>query len=163
VKPTKAQIKAVRHVLYDHTQVTQMIDDIQSINVLMNLSGPPLPENDVRVAVGDGPEWIVQATGALDPSVSEAVTRCHSIAQRLQTIRAALSALDLPHSDKQNLKTALQEQALAWTTRAGLWAQPKSPSDPKGTVAKITAHEKASSAALAKVKAYLQPVKVPGS
>lgn len=158
MKPTHAQIKAVQNVLYDHNQLKQAAQDVQQVNLLMNLSGPPLPANDVRGAVGNGPEWLIQATGQLDPSVAQAVARCRSIAARLQSMRSALGRLDLPSADKQFLMTALKEQALTWSTRATLWEETTAPSDPTGAVAKITAHQTAAFAALGHVQAYLRPI-----
>ncbi len=153
--PTSAQIKAVQAVVRDHAQLRAMKEDIQQINLLMNLAGPPLPENDVRVAVGDGPEWRIPATGALDPAVLEAVSRCQDLAQRLESMSSALGKLDLPSGDRQALVTVLHELALVWTARATLWRNPKPPGDATSAAAAISAHQTASTAAAKKVQAYL--------
>ena len=158
--PTKDQIKAVRAVLYDHAQLKLIAEDIQQINLLMNLAGPPLPSNDVRIAVGTGPRWVIPATGAVDPAVLDAVARCQKLAKRLQAIGDALADLDLPADDKHELTTAMHEQAQTWTARARLWGQAGKPSDPAGALATITAHQTASDAAVKKVTAYLRPVKI---
>ena len=155
--PTAVQIRAVQAVIHDRAQHRAMAEDIQQINLLMNLSGPPLPANDVRVAVGDGPEWRIQHTGAVDPAVLDAVARCEDLARRLESMSGALGHLDLPHDDRQSLVTALHESALTWTARARLWRDPEKPGDPKGVVATITAHQAASDAAAMQVKAYLHP------
>lgn len=157
MKPTPAQIKAVRKVLYDRTQLKQMANDIQQVNLLMNISGPPLPQNDVRIAVGDGPQWFIQTTGAVDPNILSAVASCQSLAKRLLSLRSAVARLQLPPADKQFLTTALNEQALTWSARATLWQQQGAPADPAGAVAQIAAHQAASFAALKHVQAYLRP------
>jgi hypothetical protein len=155
--PTAAQIRAVRQVIHDRARHRAMAEDIQQINLLMNLNptGPPLSSTDVRVAAGDGPEWRIPATGALDPAVVDAVARCEDLAKRFESMSQAIGNLDLPHDDRRSLVTALHESALTWTTRATFWRDPEKPRDPKGTVAAITAHQVASDAAAAKVKAYL--------
>lgn len=157
--PTKAQVRAVRAVLYDHAALAGLAQDIQQINLLMNLAGPPLPPDDVRIAVGTGPQWVIPATGAVDPAVLDAVARCQSLVKRFSAMATAIADLDIPRDDKRHLTTAVREQALTWSARAQLWAEPGAPTDPTGTVANITAHQAAADAAVKQVQAYLRAVK----
>jgi hypothetical protein len=157
-KPTHAQIHAVRKVLYDEQRMKQTALDVEQVNLLMNLTGPPLPLTDPRIAVGDGPDWAVTATGAVDPFVLEAAGRCQSIAKTLLSTRSELSQVDFPAADKQLLMQSLQEQAEVWSARATLWMQTTAPDNVSAAVQNITAHQEAAFGALKNVQAYLRPV-----
>jgi hypothetical protein len=156
-KPTHAQIHAVRKVLYDEQRMKQTALDVEQVNLLMNLIGQPLPLTDPRIAVGDGPDWVIPDTGAVDPAVLEAAGRCQSIASTLLSMRGELSQVDCPAADKQLLMKSLHEQAEVWSARSSLWMKTTAPDDVSAAVRNITAHQQAAFGALKNVQAYLRP------
>jgi hypothetical protein len=155
--PTHAQIAAVHRVLYNPARLKQLAEDFQQLNLLMNLDGPPLATDDSRIAVGDGPDWVVPATGAVDVSVLNAAATAERLAERLLGMRREISHVNCPAADRRRLMTALSEQAQAWSARASLWRETTAPDDVAGAVATITKHERAAGAALAHVQRYLRP------
>lgn len=157
-KPTKKQIQAVQKVLYDRARLAQMAHDFQQLNLFMNLDGPPLAMNDSRLEQGDGPDWVIPATGAVDVLVLDGADRCDQIAARLLTMRKDLSPLAIPASDKQSLMTSLSEQALAWQKRAATWRMTTAPDDVNAAVEAISKHQRVAVDELAHVQPYLRPL-----
>jgi len=149
--PTKSEIKAVQKVLYKHARLQQIFDDYSSIDALMHL--------DMNtVSVGVGPSWFVPATGKLDPTVTEAVKRCHRIAANQRAIAGELKTLKIDPGDRKTLVTAMTEQAASWDARGDAWGQNSAPSEHyiKSTVAKIKQHQANATAAAHEVRAYMK-------
>lgn len=110
--PSKAQIKAVRKVLYQRDRLDKLNVLAKNISVLMNLNpATELPSNDIRNPAGSGPTWFVPATGAVDPGVQEAANDCDKIAAALMAIRNDVSQVSFPHDDKQHLMASLSAEA----------------------------------------------------
>ena len=66
-KPSKKQIRAVRLALYNHQHISRLKFLREQLGVVMNFNHDrPLPEHDIRNPPGSGPNWILQATGAVD-------------------------------------------------------------------------------------------------
>jgi hypothetical protein len=146
-KPTQDQIKAVQAVLYKPQQVRQLRAHASSINVLMNIDNPNGPDK--------GPPWTIQATGQPSSRVIEAIARCRKIAESMRTMSRQLEALALPTAHRRDLRTGLTELAATWDARAAAWEAPGKP-DVQALVGRISAHQKASAKALARVSAYLR-------
>jgi hypothetical protein len=144
--PTKLQIKAVRAVLYERSRLRQISENYRSIDVLLEIA---------PTSVNDGPNWVIQATGKVDPSVLEAAQRARQIASAMQSMAGELGGLSLPGDDRQNLVAALNAQAAAWTARAGAWSVPNA-NGASAAVTTIAAHESAARDAAGKVREYLQ-------
>lgn len=145
----------MRKVLYDRKRLRKMMDEVRSIDVLMN-TGPnaAIAPDDVRVP-GGGPRWLVgEGDGELDPSVAEAADRCRRLAKLLRTTRQELKDVEFDHDDKRELRNALEQQAKAWTARADAWSAPTAP-DVGTAVKEISRHDKESISSYAKVDRYL--------
>ena len=149
--PTRAETKAVQKVLYKHARLQQIFDDYSSIDVLLHL-------NVATDAPGAGPQWFVPATGNEDPSITEAVKRCHRIASNLRATADELKKVDVDVDDRKTLVTAVTEQAASWDARGDAWGQNSSPSEEyiNSAVAKIANHAENASKAAHKVRAYLK-------
>jgi hypothetical protein len=144
--PTKQQIKAVRAVLYKRSRLRQIYGNYRSIDVLLQIA---------PTSVNDGPNWVIQHTGEVDPSVLDAAQRARQIASAMQSMASELGSVSLPGDDRQNLVAALNAQAAAWTARAGAWSVPNA-NGASAAVATIAAHEGAARDAASKVREYLQ-------
>jgi hypothetical protein len=159
VAPSPKQIAAVQKVLYARTRLRKIFDEGESIVRLMNLDpGAALDNTDPRWPAGSGPSWFVPATKKLNPSVAEAAQRCERIADLLVQIRAELTDVDFPSSDKQHLRAALAESAAEWRARGRLWRAPAAPGDAQAAAASVTAHQRASLREFQRVTAYLKDV-----
>lgn len=148
--PTKAQISAVREVLYKRSRLRQIVADVRSIDVLMNLNNPNQP--------GRAPMWRVPATGRVSASVKEAAERCRRIATAHRAMSREISKLELPARDKRVLRTGLDEQAAVWEIRSSVWVAPGKP-DVKTVVDRIKSRQRAAFEASHDVRAYLRPGK----
>jgi hypothetical protein len=146
-KPTPAQIKSVRRILYDPHRVRQMRDDASSISVLLNL------ENQNPSSTFS---WYIPATGALAQEVVEAAQRCRRIATTLLSIRKDLAHVSVPETDRKHLMAALQAQAASWQARANAWAATGQPADTDTLVASISGHVRTALAQAQHVQPYLR-------
>lgn len=156
---SRREIRAVRGVLYDRKRLQDLHTQTTSINVLMNLDpSVPLNPGDVRIQPGAGPNWVIPATGQVDPAVVEAADRCRAIATTLLDMRRELQRLSLDPTDRRHLAAGLAEQAEAWHARADAWSEPGQPADVDAAVASITVHEQASLRHFKKVTRYLAQI-----
>jgi hypothetical protein len=148
--PTQEQIARVRAILYRHSTLTQVRNDLSSIDVLLGLA-PSTP-------AGSGPAWVIPATGRVGPSVTQAAGYARKLASTYLRLADQIGALSsVPAADRAHLVKALASQASAWSARADAWARPEQPSSfqTKAALAAIVRHETAGTAAAQKVTAYL--------
>jgi hypothetical protein len=154
------EVKAVRKVLYDRTRLRKLYAEISSIDVEMNLDPErELDPNDIRGDAGSGPNWVIPATGQVDPGVTEAAKRCAKVAALLRQTSRDLADVSFPRADKRALRDALEEQAKAWSARGRIWAAPGRP-DVQAAVKEINTHHAAAIKSYARVTKYLREVKL---
>jgi hypothetical protein len=146
-KPTAAQVKAVRAVLYKRERLQRILADQRSIEVLMNLNNPAQPNGS--------PTWLIEATGETSVGVTEAASRCQRIAAAFREMSREITPLRLPAADKSDLRTALNEQAIVWERRGAIWGAKEKP-DPGAAVAELKSHLTSAVQALARVVPYLR-------
>jgi hypothetical protein len=157
-KPTTAQVKAVRAVLYQPQRVKDLARLQANLAVVMNLNPDAnLGDGDVCNPPGSGPQWYIPATGAIDDNITLAAGFCDQIAAILLKMRADLAKLDIPAVDRTNLRTALAEEAASWSARGRVWKRPGQPADPRVEVAEISNHFSAALAAAKRVAHYYRP------
>lgn len=153
---SKAEIRAVRKVLYDRGRLRELLDEVRSIDVLMNTDPRAnLPPDDIRVSAGSGPVWVIPSTGEIDPGVLEAAARCRRVAELLRATRAELSDVDFDDGDRRQLSTALDQHAKAWIARARAWSAPGPPDDVRAVAKEINRHDAKAVLAYARVEQYL--------
>lgn len=153
---SEAEIRAVREVLYDRKRLRRLLDEVRSIDVLMNTNPyATLPPDDVRVTAGSGPTWVIPSTGALDPAVLEAADRCGRVAKLLRETRQDLAAVDFDRSDKRHLREALEQHAKAWVARARAWRAPGPPADVESAAREINRHDADAVRSYARAEEYL--------
>jgi hypothetical protein len=158
-KPTQAQIRAVHHALYKRNRLHELKHRLADIRRTMNFNPTaPLSPHDIRNPPGSGPNWFIEATGAIDRPVLEAATLCDKIAEGILEMRHDVAAVDFPADDKHHLMTALKEEAASWTARGKAWRSPDA-SNIDGQVNAILAHVTASVQAAKHVQRYLKPAK----
>src|SRR5262249_35484240 len=115
-----------------------------------------LSPHDIRNPSGSGPNWYIQATGAIDRPVLEAAGVCDKIADTFMEIRHDVSKVDFPARDKQHLMTALREEAASWTARGHAWRNPNA-KNVQAQVDSISKHVQAGVDAARHVQRYLVP------
>ncbi len=151
----RAEIKAVRNVLYERRRIRQLNALIREIDGAMNLDpGRPLQSDDIRNPPGSGPNWFLQATGELDPFVIEAADRCNKVADLLRHIRRDLAEVPFDGSDKRHLREGFEQLAASWEARAAAWRDPAQP-DVEQLMAEGVARFGASVHEFRKVERYL--------
>jgi hypothetical protein len=149
--PTDDEIHAVRKVLYAPARLKTIAEAMLNMSKVMNLDANKLlPPTDVRYPAGSGPQWYYPDTGGLDINITQGAKHAREVAAGILAIRSAISHVAFPQTDKQNLMTALQEEAAVWTTRATLWTDPQPPSDPVSAAAGVQSHLTACARARAK-------------
>jgi hypothetical protein len=146
-KPTRKQIRAVRAVLYKRERLRRLLDDIHSIDVLMNLDNPAQPEG--------APLWVYPANGQIGEGVAEAVKRCRRVAGTLRDIREELAELDVPDRHKHYLRESLEDQAKVWVLRGEVWAATDNP-NVETAVKRLASRQRAAFDKARKVRAYLR-------
>lgn len=108
----------MRRVLYGRRRLRRLYQHASSIDVLMNTDpGRALDPDDTRVRGGDGPNWVIPATGEINSAVLEAARRCDEIASIFLAIRRNLARVNFDRSDKRHLRAGLASQAYAWRAR----------------------------------------------
>jgi len=153
---SKAEVRAVRRVLYDRERLRRMLTEVRSIDILMNTNAnAPLPPDDIRVNSGDGPTWVLLGTGEVDPAVVEAAARCRRVAELLRETRRALKHVDFDRGDRRALRAALDEHAQAWIARADAWVAPRGAVDPAVAAAAINRHDARATREYRRVRPYL--------
>lgn len=152
---SRREIKAVRKVLYKHARLREMLDEVRSIDVLMNTGGKvELAPDDVRVA-GGGPRWVVgEVDPILDPGVAEAADRCRRLAKLLRETSRELKDVEFDAADKRELRNALEAHARAWIARGDAWRTLPAP-DIRDAVKEIGRHDGEAIRSYAKVDPYL--------
>jgi len=150
----KREIKAVRRVLYDRDRLRRMLDEVRSIDVLMN-TGPnaAIAPDSAQVPEG-GPLWYLP-DGSIEPAVLEAADRCRRIASLLRETRRGLKDVDFNADDKRELRNALDAQAKAWIARGKTWSEPGPPTDVDAAVADINRHDMDSIRSYQRVQDYV--------
>jgi hypothetical protein len=152
---SKAEVRAVRRVLYDRERLRRMLTEVRSIDILMNTNqNASLPPDDIRVTAGDGPTWVL-LDGSMDPGVLEAAARCRRVAELLRQTRRALKDVDFDPGDRRRLRAALGEHARAWIARADAWSAPRGAVDPAVAADQINRHDASAMRGYRKVRAYL--------
>ncbi len=156
-KPTQAQIRAVHHALYKRDRLRALKHRLADVRRAMNLNPEiPLSPRDIRNPPGSGPNWFIEATGAVDGIVLDAADLCDMIADAILVMRDDVAAVDFPAEDKHHLMTALQQEAASWTARGNAWRNPNT-SNIEGQVNAILTHVTASVEAAKHVQRYLKP------
>jgi hypothetical protein len=97
-KPTPAQIRAVRAVLYKRARLQRIVADLRSIDVLTNLDNPQV--------AGTAPTWFLEATGGLTTGMAEAANRCKRIGAAYREMARELTPVRMPPDDKADLRVA---------------------------------------------------------
>ncbi|HZQ66429.1 MAG TPA: hypothetical protein VFA66_14525 [Gaiellaceae bacterium] len=146
-KPTAAQIKAVRAVLYKRARLQRIVADLRSIDVLMNFDNPSV--------AGVAPSWFLEATGDLTTGVKEAANRCKRIGSAYREMSRELAAVRIPAADRADLRLALTEQAIVWERRGAIWAEDSAP-DATAAAAELKSHLMSAVRAAARVAPYLR-------
>jgi hypothetical protein len=160
--PTDAQITALHHALYKRARLEHLRTLQHNIAVLMNLlPGATLPGNDVRSPAGSGPQWFVPATGAIDPSVTEAAKDCDAIATTLMAIHDDVAGVDFPDKLRGHVMASLKAEAASWNARASFWRSPHKP-DVDAVVKQISGHLKTAADEAKPIGKYLKTVKAVG-
>jgi hypothetical protein len=158
-RPTDAQIRAVHHALYERHRLHDLKHRLADLTRSMNLNPEiPLSPHDIRNPPGSGPNWYIQATGAVDGPVLDAADLCDKIASTLLEIRHDVGQVDFPDKDKQHLMTALKEEAASWTARGHAWRNPNA-DRVQAQVSAISGHVQAGMNAAQHVQRYLVPAK----
>jgi hypothetical protein len=140
-EPTSDEVHAVRQALHEHARLTTIADALHNLSTVMNLNPEAeLSPTDVRSPAGSGPQWFYPDSGQLDSMVTEGAKYARQVAAGILAIRSAVSSVSFPETDKQDLMTALHEEAAVWTARADVWTAPQPPSDPASAAAQIQSH-----------------------
>lgn len=147
--PPREQRAAVQAVIFERKRFRQLIADLRSIDVLMNLNNPNNP--------GGAPNWVIQATGELNTTITEAARRCKRVGAAYRAMSRDLADVELPARDKGRLRLALVEQAAAWEARGEIWGDPTAV-DPDTAVRRIGRHTRAAAQAFAATRGYLPSV-----
>jgi hypothetical protein len=146
-KPTQAQIKAVRAVLYKRARLQRIVADLRSIDLLMNFDNPNV--------AGVAPSWFLEATGGLTTGVKEAASRCKRIGAAYREMSRELAPVRIPAADKSDLRLALAQQAIVWERRGTIWAEDSAP-DAAAAAAELKSHMTSAVQAAARVAPYLR-------
>ena len=110
----RAEIRAVREVIYDRDTVRQLNTHMSSIETLMRLDD-------------EGPSWVIPATGQPTAAVKDAADRCDKVAKILRKLREGLADVDFDAEDKVRLRRGYRELAAAWARRGEVWRAPEGP------------------------------------
>jgi hypothetical protein len=146
-KPTAAQIRAARAVIYRRDRLQRILADLRSIDVLTNLNNPAQPRG--------APSWFIEATGEISVAMTEAANRCKRIAAAHREVARDIAALRLPAADKADLRIAFNEYAIVWQRRGEIWGGKEKP-DVDAAVAELKSHMTSAAKAAARVTPYLR-------
>jgi hypothetical protein len=144
--PLKADLQAVRAVFNKQPRARQLEADVNSINVLMQLT----PSSQ-----SGGPTWYYLDSGKLGSAVKEAAMRCGDVATAQRAMSDEIRQLSIPAGDRQNLVAALKAEAASWDARGAAWVAAGKP-DVSAAVNVISGHLRDAVDAAKQVKAYLQ-------
>lgn len=148
-KPPRKHRAAVRAVMLERKRFRQLVADVKSIDVLMQLNDP-----------NAAPSFVIQATGAPTTGVTEAARLCERVGKAYRAMGSDLADVDLPDKAKRRLRLALAEQAAAWETRGEIWGAAETV-DPDAALRRIDQHTRAAAQGFAATRRYLpSPEKV---
>jgi hypothetical protein len=129
-RPTKAELDAVRQILFEPQRQKALADDARSISVLMNLQR----QRQEPVV------WWYPGTRQYSRSVLEAAGRCRNIAAAYQQMSQDVQGADVNSADKALIRSALGHIAAWWLARADAWSDEKPPPDAAALAQAINEH-----------------------
>ena len=128
--PTKAELDAVRKILFEPRRQTALAADAETINFLMNLQG----HRQEPVV------WWYPGTKKYSRSVLEAAGRCRNIAAAYQQMSQEVQGAVVNSADKALIRSALGYVAGWWVARADAWSDERPPRDPTALAQAINEH-----------------------